>query len=179
MSMKKIGFLAALLFTGLLCEAQSWLPAIREAKSSCRLLECTYQDSKLVNCTTAGSAWQADRQVTERDGSTVYTFTFTAQRDMENAGVAVAFDEPGWSSDNYVMIPASVYNGNRQRIVNRNYATGLDKTDYYRKDLALTSNPIPQLSPEFGAESRLEVLVNNTTTPATTEQNLGRTAGSG
>lgn len=166
MSMKKIGFLAGLLFTGLLCEAQSWLPAIREAKSSCRLLECTYQDSKLVNCTTAGSAWQADRQVTERDGSTVYTFTFTAQRDMENAGVAVAFDEPGWSSDNYVMIPASVYNGNRQRIVNRNYATGLDKTDYYRKDLALTSNPIPQLSPEFGAESRLEVLVNNTTTPA-------------
>ena len=30
--MKKIGFLVGLLFTGLLCEAQSWLPAIREAK---------------------------------------------------------------------------------------------------------------------------------------------------
>lgn len=64
------------------------------------------------------------------------------------------------------MIPAAVYNGNRQRIVNRDYATGLDKADYYRKDLALTSNPIPQLSPEFGAESRLEVLVNNAATPA-------------
>lgn len=64
------------------------------------------------------------------------------------------------------MIPSSVYNGNRQRIVNREYATGLDKTDYFRRDLALTSNPIPQLSPEFGAESRLEVLTNNAATPA-------------
>lgn len=64
------------------------------------------------------------------------------------------------------MISSSVYNGNRQRIVNREYATGLDKTDYFRRDLALTSNPIPQLSPEFGAESRLEVLTNNAATPA-------------
>ena len=30
----------------------------------------------------------------------------------------------------------------------------------------MTSNPIPQLSPEFGAESRLEVLTNNAATPA-------------
>ena len=87
---------------------------------------------------------------------------------MKEAGVAVAFDEDNWSSDNYVMIPASVYNGNRQRIVNRAYATGVDKTDYRRKDLALTSNPIPQLSPDFGKPSRLEVLVNNAATPAIT-----------
>ena len=78
------------------------------------------------------------------------------------------FDQYGWTSDNYVMIPSSVYNGNRQRIVNRAYATGLDNTDYRRKDLALTSNPIPQLSPEYGAGSRLEVNINNTATPAIT-----------
>ena len=64
------------------------------------------------------------------------------------------------------MIPASVYNGNRQRIVNRNYATGLDPSDYDRPDLALTSNPIPQLSPDFGSPSRLEVSVCNAATPA-------------
>lgn len=52
---------------------------------------------------------------------------------MQQAGVAVAFDERARSSDNYVMIPSSVYNGNRQRIVNREYATGLDKTDYFRR----------------------------------------------
>ena len=63
------------------------------------------------------------------------------------------------------MIPASVYNGNRQRIVNRNYATGLHPSDYDRPDLALTSNPIPQLSPDFGSSSRLEVSVCNAATP--------------
>ena len=80
---------------------------------------------------------------------------------MTDAGVAVAFDRYSWTSDNYVLLPASVYNGNRQRIVFRDYATGLDKTDFGHKDLALTSNPIPQLSPEFGATSRLEVNVSN------------------
>ena len=96
----------------------------------------------------------------------LYTFAFTAKRAMTDVGVAVSFRQDQWSGDNYVMLPASVYNGNRQRIVNRDYATGLDKTDYYRPDLALTSNPIPQLSPEFGSASRLEVNVSNTATPA-------------
>src|SRR5690606_5973307 len=82
--------------------------------------------------------------------------------------VAVAFDRYEWTSDNYVMIPSSVYNGNRQRIVNRAYATGLDKTDYNRKDLALTSNPIPQLSPDVGAASRVEGNIGNAATPAMT-----------
>lgn len=61
-------------------------------------------------------------------------YIFEARRDMHQVGVAVAFDEYDWCSDNYVMIPAVVYNGNRQRIVNRAYATGLDRSDYYRRD---------------------------------------------
>lgn len=146
--------------------AQQWVPAREMNGRPYRLLECRYDGPRLEHCTEAGADWHVDAQENACDGRTVYTFTFTAMRDMKEAGVAVAFDETGWSSDNYVMIPASVYNGNRQRIVNREYATGLDKTDYYRKDLALTSNPIPQLSPEFGAPSRIEVLVNNAATPA-------------
>ena len=84
---------------------------------------------------------------------TLFVFRFKALKNLTDAGVAVAFDRYHWTSDNYVMIPASVYNGNRQRIVNRNYATGLDPSDYDRPDLALTSNPIPQLSPDFGSPS--------------------------
>ena len=146
--------------------AQGWLPGQTTVSPQYRLLECIYDNARLQHCEEAGTDWQVDKQVVKQDERTLYTFTFTAKRELQSAGVAVAFDESGWSSDNYVMIPASVYNGNRQRIVNREYATGLDKTDYFRKDLALTSNPIPQLSPEFGALSRLEVLVNNTATPA-------------
>lgn len=149
----------------------SWLPKRDDAGKGIRLLECTYKESALLDCqeVTPSSAWQVNTtQTTTANGYDTYVFTFKAKRDLAGAGVAVAFDRYGWSSDNYVMIPSSVYNGNRQRIVNRQYATGLDKTDYDRRDLALTSNPIPQLSPEFGAPSRLEVLVCNAATPAIT-----------
>ncbi len=147
--------------------AAKWLP--KTSQETCyRLLECVYQDAQLKTCDEIESDadWTVVRSESGSEGRKVYTFTFTAQRDMEQAGVAVAFNEYDWCSDNYVMIPAAVYNGNRQRIVNRRYATGLDPSDYFRRDLALTSNPIPQLSPDYGAESRLEVLVNNTATPA-------------
>ena len=147
--------------------AENWLPKTSQ-ETRYRLLECVYQDAELKTCSEINpeANWEVIRSESGSDGRKVYSFTFTARCDMQQAGVAVAFDERAWSSDNYVMIPSSVYNGNRQRIVNREYATGLDKTDYFRRDLALTSNPIPQLSPEFGAESRLEVLTNNAATPA-------------
>lgn len=149
-----------------MAHAQQWVPTGENGGRPYRLLECRYDGPHLEYCTDVGADWHVDTLEMTCEGRTVYTFTFIAMRDMNEAGVAVAFDETGWSSDNYVMIPASVYNGNRQRIVNREYATGLDRTDYYRKDLALTSNPIPQLSPEFGAPSRIELLVSNAATPA-------------
>lgn len=155
-------------------QAQSWLPQPQEASAGYRLLQCTYEGSSLKKCEPVSSGspdWEirTDCQpVAGTPGAEKFTFTFKAKRPLKEAGVAVAFDSYNWTSDNYVMIPASVYNGNRQRIVNRDYATGLDKTDYYRKELALTSNPIPQLSPEYGAPSRLEVNVSNTATPAIT-----------
>lgn len=152
-------------------ETASWLPDVKNSNKNIRLLECVYNDAELKQCKEIGAAssgWNVSTEKSAVDNGEMYIFRFTAKQDMENAGVAVSFDQYGWTSDNYVMIPSSVYNGNRQRIVNREYATGLDKTDYNRKDLALTSNPIPQLSPEYGAISRLEVNISNTATPAMT-----------
>lgn len=153
----------------LVIQAQSWLPQQKDFNVKIRMLGCKYEGPKLKECETL-TADSKDWEVKvlpdlERGGK---HFVFKAKRAMQDVGVAVAFDQYDWCSDNYVMIPAVVYNGNRQRIVNREYATGLDKSDYNRKDLALTSNPIPQLSPEFGAKSRLEVNVSNTTTPVIT-----------
>ncbi|WP_333624879.1 hypothetical protein [Sphingobacterium siyangense] len=150
--------------------SQDWLPQKRNKNVLFRLLDCQYEGAKLVNSSTIGGRsdnWDVKQEILQKKGTNkvTYRFTFKAKRAMKDAGVAVAFDAYNWSSDNFVMIPAVVYNGNRQRIVNREYATGLDKTDYYRKDLALTSNPIPQLSPEYGAKSQLEVNISNTSTP--------------
>lgn len=149
--------------------AQSWLPQAIAGEPAFRLLECGYREARLETCRPvlpASTSWAVETKEEKVTDGISYTFTFTARQALENAGVAVAFDEYDWSSDNYVMIPAAVYNGNRQRIVNRKYATGLDKSDYYRKELALTSNPIPQLSPEFGSPSLLELSVCNAATPA-------------
>lgn len=153
----------------LVIQAQSWLPQQKDSNVKIRMLGCKYEGPKLKECETLtadSKAWEVKvLPDLERGGK---HFVFKAKRAMQDVGVVVAFDQYDWCSDNYVMIPAVVYNGNRQRIVNREYATGLDKSDYNRKDLALTSNPIPQLSPEFGAKSRLEVNVSNTTTPVIT-----------
>ena len=157
----------------------SWLPAVKDVNKNIRLLECSYNEAELKHCEEINSSsnWEVRTEQAKANGGKLYIFSFTARRDMKDAGVAVAFDRYGWTSDNYVMIPSSVYNGNRQRIVNRSYATGLDKTDYNRKDLALTSNPIPQLSPEFGAPSRLEINVSNAATPAMTMLERGKKSG--
>lgn len=153
----------------LVIQAQSWLPQQKDSNVEIRMLGCKYDGPKLKECETLTSDskdWEVKTLPNSDKGGN--QFIFEAKRAMKDVGVAIAFDQYDWCSDNYVMIPAVVYNGNRQRIVNRDYATGLDKSDYNRKDLALTSNPIPQLSPEFGAKSRLEVNVSNTTTPVIT-----------
>lgn len=165
----RILLIVALCLLAGMSRAQSWLPQALPGEPAFRLLECGYRDARLETCRPvlpASDSWAVEAKEEKVADGVSYTFTFTARRALENAGVAVAFDEYDWSSDNYVMVPASVYNGNRQRIVNRKYATGLDSTDYYRKDLALTSNPIPQLSPDFGAPSLLELSVCNAATPA-------------
>lgn len=152
-------------------QAQGWLPKQRNPQTTFRTLGCQYEGSRLKaseELTPQSKDWSIEVSAQPKQTGTEYIFRFKAKRAMQEAGVAVAFDQYDWSSDNYVMIPAVVYNGNRQRIVNRDYATGLDKTDYNRRDLALTSNPIPQLSPEFGALSRLEVNISNTATPVIT-----------
>lgn len=166
---KQIVLAGCISLFSLATQAQNWLPQHRNPEVEIRTLGCKYEDAKLKECqplTPDSKDWSVKIVPDAEKGGKQYIFE--AKRAMQDVGVAVAFDQYDWCSDNYVMIPAVVYNGNRQRIVNREYATGLDKSDYRRKDLALTSNPIPQLSPEFGAKSRLEVSVCNASTPVIT-----------
>lgn len=153
-------------------QARGWLPDVPNPKVNVRLLQCHYDKAQLVESkpvTSTSDNWTVNTTTEQirRGGlqGQLDCYTFVVRRSQKDAGVAVAFDRYDWSSDNYVMLPASVYNGNRQRIVNRKYGTCLDKTDFYFPELALTSNPIPQLSPEFGAPSRLEVNASNVATP--------------
>lgn len=166
---KQIVLAGCISLFSLATQAQNWLPQYRNPEVEIRTLGCKYEGAKLKECqplTPDSKDWSVKIVPDAEKGGKQYIFE--AKRAMQDVGVAVAFDQYNWCSDNYVMIPAVVYNGNRQRIVNREYATGLDKSDYRRKELALTSNPIPQLSPEFGAKSRLEVSVCNASTSVIT-----------
>lgn len=172
--------------------AQTWLPVgeqvpsptpgadgfLAPLKGSMRLLQCSYSNSTLVairpfangELATASGKWHCairTQSVTDDAGAMDLTVNFKlAEGSAQASGVAVAFVFADWSTNNYVLIPASVYNGNRNRVVQRDYATGLDRKDLYRKDLPLTTVELPQLAPEPGKPSKIEVSVCNATTPA-------------
>lgn len=165
--MKKIALIIVSLAAAA-CGWAKWLPASPVSGNGIRILDCQYENEHLISAIPADQSgrWDVSVITDTVDGGTKYRWNFIAKVPMSQSGVAIAMDRAPWSSDNYVMIPASVYNGNRQRIVNRGYATGLDPADYRNPELALTSNPIPQLSPDFGAPSMVEVSVCNAATPA-------------
>ncbi|NQU54135.1 MAG: hypothetical protein HQ522_16530 [Bacteroidetes bacterium] len=176
----------------LLCSQHKWLPAevhsssispevddfLNTLSGQIRLLHCQYEGSKLATKTSFsekelsinGSKWSCkvnaisvkeDKQALDLD------ISFRLDKGMDNSvGVAVAFDFEDWSAENYVLLPASVYNGNRCELVDRGYNAGLDRKYLYQKNIPLMSVPIPQLSPKQDAVSRLEVNAGNMATPA-------------
>jgi len=139
---------------------------------------CKYDGSKLLKSVPFvngmlnldGSEWSCKIHTVKIQGENDaidLSFIFKLQKgNLKSSGVAIAFNFNNWNTDDYTLIPASVYNGNRNRIVNRKYAAGLDRTELYKKDLQLTTTDLPQLSPEPGMKSLVEVLSCNATTPA-------------
>jgi hypothetical protein len=143
-----------------------------------RLLACQYAGAKLAasrpfvagEVRTPSNRWTSDVRATlvagEPDALDL-TITFNIAEGLaKSAGIAIAFDFADWSTNNYVLIPASVYNGNRNRIEPREYATGLNREDLYRKDLPLTTGELPQLSPVPGKLSKIEINTSYATTPS-------------
>jgi hypothetical protein len=83
-----------------------------------------------------------------------------------SAAVAVSFNFDQWSDENYVMVPAIVYNGNRFHTVGNGYMPTYTKDMFYNKDLPITMSNNPRLSYEKGKASKIELLTGNAATPA-------------
>lgn len=151
---------------------------LKKLNGRLRLLHCTYDGARLAYLKSFSSnglktneqEWQSRidiQQVVDDPAAIDLDIQFKLEKGEDNAaGIAVAFDFTDWSTINYVMLPASVYNGNRCKLVDRGYNAGLDRKYLYKKNIPLMSVPIPQLSPERGAVSRLEVNTCNMATPA-------------
>jgi len=143
-----------------------------------RLLVCEYTQARLVSLRTFSgneiktehNNWSVNIKTNKvpahPDALDVIVSVKLRKGVATSTGIALAFDMANWSADNYVMIPASVYNGNRNQVENRSYATGLNRADLYNKNLQLTTADLPQLSSEPGKPSKIEVSACNATTPA-------------
>ena len=104
-----------------------------------RLLLCKYDGAKLVKSQSFedsslklnGNEWLSSVEidlVPEDKTALDLQIGFRLERGNENsAGVAVVFDFSDWGTENYVLLPASVYNGNRCELVDRAYNAGLDR----------------------------------------------------
>lgn len=174
-------------------ERLSWLPdgkekgtvfsqevdkLLKSMNGRMRVVGCGYEEAFLTEIgeiglsglQTLSGRWLCDLNTTTVKGEkNALDLTFTFRHtggDVASAGIAVAFDFYDWSPENYVLIPASVYNGNRNRIVNRGYNAGLDRKELYWPELPQSTAAVPQLSPTPGELSRIEVHTSNTTTPA-------------
>lgn len=152
---------------------------LKELSGSFRPLVCWYNKSKLIasrpmksgEIENNGCKWSCTIQTTkvpEKDGKVLdikLVFRLTEGYAI-SAGAAAAFDFNAWNTDNYVMIPASVYNGNRNKIEQRGYCTGFNQEDFYNKNIPQITTELPQLSPEIGSTSRIEVSACNASTPS-------------
>ncbi|MBD0404638.1 hypothetical protein [Flammeovirga sp. EKP202] len=79
-------------------------------------------------------------------------------------GIELRFDK--WSKENYVFIPASVYNGNRFKVVQMNWPTVVvDEADRYHDIAPRIAHYVPHLNSDEGP-SKLIRKLNDASTPA-------------
>jgi len=77
------------------------------------------------------SEWSCTVNVTpttDNDAIDVTALFKLEKGNVSSAEVSVAFDFNGWSTENYVLVPAIVYNGNRYRVIGNGYNPGFPKT---------------------------------------------------
>lgn len=89
------------------------------------------------------------------------------QGEMTDGGVAVAFDFSSWSRNNFVLIPAYVYGGNRFNVETDGYMGAYPKHYINCKDVSaqLFSNS-PRLALSPNTPGKIEGLTGNASTPA-------------
>lgn len=83
-----------------------------------------------------------------------------------HTAVNVSFDFSHWSPNNYVMVPAAVYNGNRYRVIGNGYSPDYPDDMYYQPQVPLTISNNPRLQIEKGAASLIELQTTSAATPA-------------
>ena len=83
---------------------------------------------------------------------------------LTNANVGVRFDFGEWRAENYVLIPAAAYNGNRYRSLPKRYPPMLHAEDGIGLDMPVTITNVPRLNDGPGP-SRVHLRSGDMATP--------------
>ncbi|MGM9803433.1 MAG: hypothetical protein ACI308_04570 [Muribaculaceae bacterium] len=115
------------------------------------------------------SSWRCRMQVTAASREALsFNLQFSIESgECASAGVAAAFDFGAWSRDNFVLIPAYVYNGNRFNVETDGYM-GTYPAHYINNPQVpaqLFSNS-PRLALAHNTPGKIEGLTGNASTPA-------------
>jgi len=106
------------------------------------------------------------RKVEGRIQSTDYTITFICKKGMlPQASVSVDILDDQWSVQNYVLLPAAAYNGNRFSWRRLRYSPKLHDIKDIGPDIPMIVTDIPKLS-ENGGVSRIQERSGSMSTPS-------------
>lgn len=126
-----------------------------------------FQQNKVES---GNESWQMKLQSSEVTGqpeAADVTAVFSLKKGTAiSTAVSVSFDFSKWSRDNYVLVPAIVYNGNRYHSIGTAYNPPYPKEMYYNPQVPLTISNNPRLSIEKDKASLIELQTTNTATPA-------------
>ncbi|MBI9065610.1 MAG: hypothetical protein JEZ14_26740, partial [Marinilabiliaceae bacterium] len=111
------------------------------------------------------ATWQCIEKKYVTDNCSDFSYAFQLTKGSASAaGVAINFEFNDWSTDNYIVMPAAVYNGNRFEVLKYSYPPLFLKEDY-TVDRPVTITDVPRLN-KYEGESHLDLNTGDLTTPA-------------
>ncbi|MDD4192374.1 MAG: hypothetical protein PHI28_13660, partial [Mangrovibacterium sp.] len=149
---------------------------LKTLRGSFRPMVCSYNDAVLSSATTFkegsvkhnASVWvckiDQNKVAGQPDALDInLTFKVTGE-ELKSGGVAVAFDFAKWNTDNYILVPAVLYGGNRFRILPIGYPPYIHDEKDRPLDMPVTVTNIPHLNPD-GSHAKVEMNTGNVATP--------------
>lgn len=145
-------------------------PSVRYHAGGQVVSQTYFEPDKTVVTTDAnGCQWllTVDRQAVENDQTAQdYTFTWELKRGVaKEVSFTVDFEFGQWTPDNYVFVPAIVYDGNRFDVKKIDYPPFWYDKSEWRPDMPTTMTAQPTLGKKDAPLSGIELTSGNASTP--------------
>ncbi len=142
-----------------------------------RPMVCYYSDSSLDSAFVFSQStlavgevsWNCETKITnttESNGKVLdLALTFKLVKGTSHSsGVAAAFDFTDWNIDNYILVPAILYGGNRFRILSLRYPPYIHNESDRPLNMPVTTTNILHLNAD-GSPAKVEMNTGNVATP--------------